>query len=117
MSNVSNAAAAEAVEAQTADAIASAVAACPAVAELHGGGGLHRVATYLPGRRISGVRVGEDRVAVSVVGIQGIPVSLLADQIRSAVAPLAPGRPVDIHVADLQTLDQQAPALPPGTSA
>ena len=117
MSDPLNAVAAVATaEAQTADAVAAAVVACPAVASLHGGG-LRRTATYLPGRRVDGVRITEDRLEVSVVGIQGIPVALLAEQVRSAVGPLVPGLAVDVHVADLQTLDQQPPALPAGPSA
>ncbi len=98
------------VEAGTADAIAAAVAACPAVASLHGGG-LRRTATYLPGRLVEGVHVDEDRVRVSVVAVQGVPVSDVAGQIRAAVAPLVPGRAVDVHIADLQ-LTEQPPALP-----
>ena len=104
-------------EAATADAVATAVLACPAVAGLHPGGPVHRTATYLPGRRIDGVHVDERRIAVSVVGVQGIPVTLLADQVRTAVAPLAAGRAVDVHVADLQPFEDQPPALPPGSSA
>lgn len=99
------------VEAGTADAIAAAVAACPAVASLHGGG-LRRTATYLPGRLIEGVHVDEDRVRVSVVAVQGVPVSDVAEQIRAAVAPLVPGRPVDVHIADLH-LTEPSPAPPP----
>jgi hypothetical protein len=30
---------------------------------------------------------------------------------------LAAGRPVDVHVADLQLADEEQPALPPGPSA
>ena len=103
-------------EAPAADAIAAAVAACPGVASLHGGGS-HRTATYLPGRRVDGVRVGEDRIGISVVGVAGIPIGLLAAQIRSAVEPLVAGRPIDVHVADLAALDRQPPALPAGPSA
>ena len=103
-----NVAAAEVlVEAGTADAIVAAVAACPAVASLHGGG-LRRTATYLPGRLVEGVHVDDDRVRVSVVAVQGVPVVQVAEQIRAAVAPLVPGRAVDVHVADLRLTD------PPG---
>lgn len=99
-------------EADAADAVATAVLGCPAVAALHPGGLVHRTVTYLPGRRIDGVRIDDRRIAVSVVGVHGIPVVLLVDQVRSAVAPLAGGRPVDVHVADLQPLAEQPPALP-----
>jgi hypothetical protein len=104
-------------EARTADAVAAAVLACPAVAGLHPGTVGRRVVTYLPGRRLEGVHVDEDRITVSVVGLQGIPVSLLSDQVRTAVAPLAAGRAVDVHVADLRLLEELPPALPPGPSA
>ena len=99
------------VEAGTADAIAAAVAACPAVASLHGGG-LRRTATYLPGRMVEGVHVDEDRVRVSVVAVQEVPVGVVAEQIRTAVAPLVPGRAVDVHIADLH-LTEPSPATPP----
>jgi hypothetical protein len=117
MSDVLNPAAAGATAEAAADAVAAAVAACPAVVSLHPGGVLHRTATYLPGRRIDGVRLGDDRVQVSVVGVQGIPVALLSEQIRTAVEPLVAGRPVDVHVADLQALEDQPAALPAGPSA
>jgi hypothetical protein len=99
-------------EADTADAIAAAVLDCPAVATLHPGGLARRTVTYLPGRRVEGVHVADDRIAVSVVGIQGIPITVLATQVRTAVEPLAGGHPVDVHVADLQPLSDQPPALP-----
>jgi len=105
------------VEADTADAVATAVLGCAAVAALHPGGLVHRTVTFLPGRRVEGVHLDEDRIAVSVVGVQGIPVTLLADQVRAAVAPLAGGRRVDVHVADLQPLAEQPPALPAASPA
>ncbi len=100
------------VEAGTADAIVAAVTACPAVASLHGGG-LRRTATYLPGRLVEGVHIDDDRVRVSVVAFQGIPVSQVADQIRAAVAPLVPGTAIDVHVADLQLTELPAAPAPP----
>lgn len=102
-------------EAQLADAIAAAAASCPAVASLSGGG-LLRVATYLPGRRVDGVRIEPGRVLVAVVAVQGIPIIAIADQVRRAVGPLVGKQPVDVHVADVQLLDEQPPALPPGPS-
>jgi len=103
-------------EADAADAVAAAVLGCPAVAALHPGGVLHRAVTYLPGRRVEGVHLDDDRIKISVVGVHGIPVSLLADQVRTAVAPLADGRIVDVHVADLRPLTEQPPALPAAPS-
>jgi hypothetical protein len=95
-----------------ADAIASAARRCPAVADLHGGG-LVQVATYLPGRRVEGVRVEEDRVLVSVVAAWGMPLVALTDQVRAAVTPLAGGRRVDVHIADIQLPGEETLALPP----
>ena len=84
------------------DAIAAATLACPAVAGLHEGG-TRAVATYLPGRRVVGVRIGERRVLVSVVLASGSSVRSLETQVRSALAPHVLGRQVDVHVADVQT--------------
>jgi hypothetical protein len=94
------------------DSIAAAARRCPAVADLHGGGPV-QVATYLPGRRVDGVRVTDDRVLVSVVAAWGVPLVALTDQVRAAVAPLAGGRPVDVHVADVRLPGEEQPALPP----
>jgi hypothetical protein len=84
------------------DAIAAAMMACPAVAGLHEGG-TRAVATYLPGRRVVGVRVEDQRVLVSVVLASGSSVQMLEAQVRSSLAPHVRGRRVDVHVADVQT--------------
>ncbi|MFP3713385.1 hypothetical protein [Puerhibacterium sp. TATVAM-FAB25] len=103
-----------------ADRIAAAVVACPGVARLVGGGPAP-LATYLPGRRVDGVRVGAERVQVAVVTRYPVPVPQVAAQIRTAVAGLAAGRPVDVHVADIDVPDGGSGAdtlldrsLPPG---
>ncbi len=96
-----------------ADAIAAAVLACPAVAALYGGGPV-QVATFLPGRRVEGVQLADDRVRVAVVAAYGVPMIVLAEQVRAAVSPLAGGRPVDLHIGDLQLPEEQQPALPAG---
>ncbi|MDH2413787.1 hypothetical protein [Nocardioides sp. CER19] len=84
------------------DVIASAALACPAVAALDQGG-TWAVATYLPGRRVIGVRIEDSRVLVSVVLAAGYSVPLLEAQVRRALAAYAGGRQVDVHVADLDT--------------
>lgn len=84
------------------DALAAAVVACPAVAGLHEGGN-QAVATYLPGRRVVGVRVEDQRVLVSVVLAAGSSVRMLEDQVRRNLAPLVGDHRIDVHVADLQT--------------
>jgi hypothetical protein len=48
------------------DPIVAAVLACPQVAGLHGGRDGQAV-TYLPGRRITGIRITVDEVAIHVV--------------------------------------------------
>src|SRR3954447_27003462 len=82
------------------DSLAAAVVACPAVARLHPGG-TKFVATYLPGRRIVGVRVDDERILVSTVLARGASVRTLESQVRKALAPLVRGRGIDVHVADI----------------
>ncbi len=82
------------------DLLAAAVLGCPAVVSLHPGGPRY-VATFLPGRRVGGVRVDDTVVEVAVVAAAGIPVQSVASQVRSAVATLAAGRAVDVHIADV----------------
>lgn len=90
------------------DAVAAAVRGCPGVDDLCAGSGA--VATYLPGRRVTGVRVASDHVLVVVRGRWGVPVAELARQVRSAVAGLAAPRRVDIIVADLADAAAEVPA-------
>jgi hypothetical protein len=97
-----------------AEAIANVVRNCPGVAALDAGGPV-QVATFLPGRRVDGVQVDDDRVLVSVVAAFGMPLIGLANEIRAAAGPRAGGRRVDIHVADLQLPGEEPPALPSGS--
>ena len=92
------------------DSLAAAAVACPAVARLHPGG-TKFVATYLPGRRIVGVRVDDDRVLVSTVLSRGASVSALENQVRGALSPLVGGRQIDVHVADVDI--GEPPEAPP----
>ena len=96
-------------DAADADAIAAAVLACPAVADLSGGT-VGEVATYLPGRRVKGVRVREDRIDIQVVGVYGVPIPDLAQQVRAAVARPARRRAVNVRVEDLRTAEESAHA-------
>ena len=96
-----------------ADVIAAATLTCPAVAGLHGGGP-RVIATYLPGRRVDGVRIEDDRVLVSVVLVYGAPVTSLERQVRAALAPHVDGRLVDVHVADVQPREDVASLETPG---
>ena len=82
------------------DRIAAAVLACPGVIALHGGV-FGEVATYLPGRRVIGVQVGADRVAVHFTALLGEPVLRVAADVRAAATPLACGWPLDVVVEDV----------------
>jgi hypothetical protein len=92
-------------------AVAAAVLTCPAVVAQHGGR-LGQLTTFSPGRRVEGVRIGDDRVQVGVVATYGLPVGLVADRVRTTVVPRACGRRVDVHVADLLLPEEQPRALP-----
>jgi hypothetical protein len=83
-----------------ADQIAGAVTRCPDVAGLTETPGIP-VATYLPGRTVSGVAVRAGEVEISVVARYGRPLPQIAEQVRQAVAPLVPGRAVDVVIADI----------------
>jgi hypothetical protein len=82
------------------DPIVAAVLACPLVAGLHGGRN-RDVVTYLPGRRVTGVRITVDVLAIHVVARYPAVMDQVADQIRHAVAPFAAGLRVDVAIEDL----------------
>lgn len=82
------------------DAVVAAALACPHVAGMSAGT-LAEIATYLPGRRVRGVRVGPDAVQVHVVGVYGPSITEIVGQVQAAVGVLLRGRPVTVHVDDL----------------
>lgn len=86
--------------ARLADMIAAAVIRCPDVAGLTQIPGVP-VATYLPGRTVSGVAVRAGEVQVCVVARYGLPLPEIAAEVRRAVTPLVPGRAVDVVIADI----------------
>lgn len=83
-----------------AERVADRVLAAPGVSELHGGM-FGEVATYLPGRRLMGVRVDSEHVDVHVVMEWGHDVRELATGVRSAVAEVAPDHQVSVTVEDV----------------
>lgn len=83
----------------TADDVAQSVLAVPGVAALHGGM-FGEVGTYLPGRRVLGVRLRDDSTDVHVSVLLGYPVRQIADQVRRAVGQVVPG-PVHVVVEDV----------------
>jgi hypothetical protein len=85
-----------------AERVAAAVTAHPAVACLHGG--LYgAVVTYLPGRKLVGVRIGEadEPVEVAVVLRPERPIPDVVRGLRREVSRLCGGAAVDITVADI----------------
>jgi uncharacterized alkaline shock family protein YloU len=82
--------------------VAAVVAAVPGVASLHGGP-FGDVATYLPGRRVTGVRLTArgDRVEVHVVAEYLPRLPDLAERVRMAVRAVLPCR-VDVTIEDIR---------------
>lgn len=90
------------------DAVAEAVSACPSVARLTPGSGVELV-TYLPGRRVAGVRMGDDGLEVHVVARYGPTMAEVAEEIRAALRPVVGdvAISVTIHDIDVGTLDRK----------
>lgn len=89
-----------AIHSALASAVADAVLACPGVAGLRGGR-FGDVATYLPGRRIDGVRLRPDGVTVAVAVHFGQPVFAVAEAIRAVVREVVGDLTVDVTVDDV----------------
>jgi hypothetical protein len=95
------------------DLVAAVVAACPGVARLSAGP-VGEVATYLPGRRVAGVRVRPGAVEVHVVGWYGPTAAEIAGQVRAAVRTVAGPLPVDVVIDDLDVGGAGVIAAPAG---
>jgi hypothetical protein len=89
------------------DAVHTAVTACPGVARV-GSGALGALTTYLPGRRIPGIRINPDSVEVEVVAEWEAVAGDIGRCVRSAVTSLARGRRVDITIADIDLPGEHA---------
>ena len=83
------------------EVVAAAALGCPLISNLTGGG-LGEVATYLPGRRILGVRVVDGEIELHVIARWDVPLPEVADAVRAAVAPYADGMPVAVFVDDIE---------------
>jgi len=86
--------------AELADRIAATVIGCPDVAGLTQRPGVP-VATYLPGRTVSGVAVRPAEVEICVAARYGPSLTQVAEQVRHAVEPLVPDRAVDVVIGDI----------------
>ena len=85
-----------------AEVVAAAVLAVPGVVRLHGGR-FGELGTYLPGRRVTGVRIDDEGTEVHVVVSDLVPVPHTAAQVQRAVSAIAP-MPVRVHVEDIDTI-------------
>ena len=85
-----------------AEAVAAAVLAVPGVVRLHGGR-FGELGTYLPGRRVTGVRLDDEGTEVHIVVSDLVPVPDTAARVRRAVSAIAP-MPVRVHVEDIDTI-------------
>jgi hypothetical protein len=83
-----------------AERVAEATLACPDVLMLSGGM-VGEVATYLPGRRVTGVRVSDAVVEVHVVARYGPAMDEIGAQVRAALTPFVGERTVAVTIDDL----------------
>jgi hypothetical protein len=72
------------------DRVAAAALSVPGVHDLHGGV-LGEVATYLPGRRVAGVRLHDDSTSIHLVLRWDAPMSDTVDEVRTRVGAVVPG--------------------------
>jgi hypothetical protein len=83
-----------------AERVAEATLACPDVVAMSGGM-VGEVATYLPGRRVTGVRLRDAVVEVHVVARYGPPMDEIGAQVRAAVTLLVGDRTAAVTIDDL----------------
>ncbi len=84
---------------ELADLVAAATRAVPGVSDLHAGA-FGEVATYLPGRKVTGVQMRPDVTNVDVVLHWGAPVPSTAERVRQVVTALV-GTSVHVTVQDV----------------
>lgn len=74
---------------ELADSVAEAVLSVSGVAALHAGE-FGEVATYLPGRKVVGVRIDAERCDIHISAEYPCDVNGVASGVRAAVSPLVP---------------------------
>lgn len=89
------------VEGVDVDAVHDAVAACTGVAGL-GSGRPGSSATYLPGRRVPGVRVSPEGLELEIRAAWDSSAPQIFAEIKQALAAIAPGRRIDVTIADIE---------------
>ncbi|WP_137724940.1 hypothetical protein [Prescottella subtropica] len=92
------------------DRAAAAALSVPGVTGLHGGE-FGTVATYLPGRRVTGIRVDDGHCAVHVTVRYPIDLFATAQRIRTAVHPIV-AVPVDVTIEDVTTENLEKESRP-----
>lgn len=85
-----------------AESVAASVLESRSVVDLFSGDAVE-VATYLPGKRVKGVRVRENEIEVHVVARWGSSMAAVADEIRRSVEPVAGGLPVSVFIDDVNS--------------
>lgn len=85
-----------------ADAIVTLTRQVPGVSDLYGGA-MGEIATYLPGRRVPGVRVDEERIEVHLVVELTRPVQDTAEAVHRSLSTVAGEREVRVHVDDVRS--------------
>jgi len=83
-----------------ADTVAGLARAVPGVAGLHPGM-FGEAATYLPGRRVTGVRITDYHIEVHLAVEAGAPIRATAAEVRERVTTAFPGVVVDVTVEDV----------------
>lgn len=107
-----------------AEVVATAALSCAGVHSLTRGSDVIEIATYLPGRRVYGVRVAPGRAEVHIVTEYDVNIVEVADRVRAAVraagstdATAAPLQ-VDVYVDDVEGREPpESPAAGPRTPA
>jgi len=80
--------------------LARLVLSCPAVVAMHAGV-VGEAATYLPGARVTGLRVSPARVEVHVVVRWPVPADEVAAQVLAVTGQVVGGRRVDVVIGDV----------------
>ncbi|MCW2530218.1 MAG: hypothetical protein JWM76_5078 [Pseudonocardiales bacterium] len=93
------------------DAVATAVHGCATVDDLYSSPSAS-VASYLPGRRVAGIRVDDSSVTIQVRGHWGVAAGDLAREVRQAVRPWVGSRRVDVVIADVTDAPGVSPVGP-----
>ena len=83
------------------DAIARSVERCPGVASLSSGP-VGLAVSYLPGKRVEGVRVTDELVEVHVIARWEMTVQFVDREVRDAVTGIIGGRRLDVVIEDVE---------------